>query len=179
MHHHVYLPLSSDFLSLPQLFGYATFMLGMVTFSRKNDGHFRLWLTAQNLLYAAHFFLMGNPAAMAGMFLSVMRNLLSMRTRALWVALLLLAANVVLGFFVVKSVWNVVPLLAAAVATLSMFRLQGLKLRLGMLTATLLWLLNNILIGSIGGIAMEVVIAIVSCVTIFRLRRDGQLQEQA
>ncbi|MBS1211130.1 MAG: YgjV family protein [Proteobacteria bacterium] len=148
-------------------------MLGMVTFSRKHDGHFKLWLTVQNLLYGVHFFLMGNPAAVVSMGLSVARNLLSLRTRALWVALLLLVANLLLGFFVVKSAWNVLPLLAVAIATLSMFRLDGLRLRYGMLLATLLWLANNILTGSIGGTVMECVVAIVSCVTIFRLRRDA------
>ena len=170
--------MSSDIFSLPQLFGYATFLLGMVTFSRKHDGHFKRWLTAQNFLYAVHFYLMGNPAAVASMGLSMARNLLSMRTRALWVAGVLLAANLLLSLFVVKSAWNVLPLLAVAVATVSMFRLEGLHLRYGMLVATLLWLGNNILTGSIGGTAMEVVITIVSCVTIFRLRRDRQLATQ-
>jgi hypothetical protein len=165
---------SHDPFSLPQLFGYASLMLGMVTFSRKHDGHFKLWLTVQNVLYGVHFFLMGNPAAVASMGLSVARNLLSLRTRALWVALLLLVANLLLGFFVVKSAWNVLPLLAVAIATLSMFRLDGLRLRYGMLLATLLWLANNILTGSIGGTVMECVVAIVSCVTIFRLRRDAR-----
>jgi len=166
-------PVSHDLLSLPQLFGYATFILGMITFSRKHDGHFKLWLTAQNLLYGTHFFLMGNPVAVVSMGLSATRNLLSLRTRALWVACTLIGVNVILGFWVIQSFWNVLPLLAVAVATLSMFRLDGLRLRYGMLVATLLWLVNNILTGSIGGTAMEAVISVVSCVTIFRLRRDA------
>lgn len=165
--------LLADAFSLPQLLGYATFVLGMVTFSRKHDTHFRLWLTVQNVVYALHFILMGNAAAAAGMTLSILRNLLSMRTRALWVAGVLLGLNFVLAFFVVSDLRNVFPLLAAAAATLSMFRLSGLKLRYGMLVATLLWLTNNILIGSIGGTAMELMIAAISCVTIWRLRRES------
>ncbi|NSL56418.1 YgjV family protein [Uliginosibacterium aquaticum] len=162
----------ADVFSLPQLFGYATFVLGMVSFSRKQDHQFRKWLTLQNFVYAVHFILMGNVAATAGMLLSIARNLLSMRTRSLWVAGVLLAANFVLAFFVVKSAWNVFPLLAAAVATISMFRFSGLQLRYGMLGATLLWLVNNILMGSIGGTAMELMITAISCSTIWRLRRE-------
>lgn len=171
--------MSPDFFSVAQMFGHATFLLGMVSFSRKSDAHFKQWLTAQNLLYATHFYLMGNPAAMAGALLSATRNVLSMKTRALWVAILLLSLNVALGFVFVQSLWNVLPLLATAVATLSMFRLNGLRLRCGMLVATLLWLLNNIHTGSIGGTIMESMITVVSVVTIFRLWRDARLQPAA
>jgi hypothetical protein len=66
--------------------------------------------------------------------------------------------------------------LGAAASTLSMFFLQGIRLRLGLFCATLLWLVNNILTGSIGGTAMELVIAIISCITIFRLYR-GSVKE--
>lgn len=161
-----------SFLSLPQLFGYATFACGMVTFSRKKDGSFKLWLTVQNILYGVHFALMGNPAAVAGMVLSVARNLLSMRTRSFKVAIALLVANTLIGCWVVTSLWHVIPLLATAVATLSMFRLQRLPMRVGMLISTLMWVGNNILTGSIGGTAMECCISVMSIITILRLYRD-------
>lgn len=164
--------MSSDFFSLPQMFGHATFVLGLITFSRKDDGRFKVWLTAQNLLYATHFYLMGNQAATAGALLSASRNVLSMRTRSLWVVACLLAVNLALGVALVHSVWTAVPLIATAVATISMFRFDGLQLRYGMLCATLLWLVNNIHTGSISGTAMESMITLVSCFTIFRLHRD-------
>ncbi|MDQ7988788.1 MAG: YgjV family protein [Candidatus Dactylopiibacterium sp.] len=167
--------MTSELLSLPQLFGYATFSLGLITFSRKNDGHFKNWLTAQNLLYATHFFLMGNTAAMAGALLSAARNVISMRTRSVWAIAALLAINLALGAALVRSAWSALPLLAAAVATVSMFRFSGLQLRYGMLGATLLWLLNNIHTGSIGGTVMESMITVVSCITIHRLRQDRKL----
>ena len=117
--------MTHDFFSLPQMLGYATFLISMVTFSQKGDRRFKVWLIGQNLLYACHFYLMDNPAAMAGALLASVRNGLSLRTQALWVAVLLIAVNVLLGFAVVKAVWNVLPLLATAVTTLSMFRLPG------------------------------------------------------
>ncbi len=162
-----------DLFSLPQVLGYATFLLSIAAFAQKRDLHLKVWLTAQNLVYASHFFLLDNPAAMAGALLAAARNVLSLRTRALWGALLLLSANVLLVFVVVKAVWNVLPLAATAIATLSIFRLNGIPLRLGLFCATLLWLANNILTGSIGGTAMELMIAVISFITIFRLYRDG------
>lgn len=161
------------FFSTAQMFGHVALILSMVSFSRKNDGHFKLWLTSQSVAYASHFFLLGNLAGMAGALLSASRNILSLRTNSLWVAAVLLVVNFALGFFVVKEAWNVIPLIASAVATISMFRLQGLRLRCGMLCATLLWLINNILSGSISGTLMEIIIACISCSTIYRLYRES------
>jgi hypothetical protein len=165
-----------DFFSLPQVLGYATFLVSMVAFAQKRDRHLKVWLIGHNLLYAAHFFLMDNPAAMSSALLSATRNVLSIYTRALWVVVLLLSANVLMGFIVVKTIWNLLPVLGAAASTLSMFFLQGIRLRLGLFCATLLWLVNNILTGSIGGTAMELVIATISCITIFRLYQ-GSVKE--
>jgi hypothetical protein len=162
-----------DYFSLPQVLGYATFLISMVAFAQKRDRNLKVWLIGQNLLYASHFFLMDNPAAAVGTLLSAVRNVFSLRTNALWVALLLLSANVLLGIVVVNAVWNVLPLAATAIATLSIFRLHGMRLRLGLFCATLLWLVNNVLTGSIGGTAIELVITIISSITIFRLHRDS------
>jgi hypothetical protein len=167
--------MTHDFFSTAQLFGHATLIISMVTFSRKRDSHFKLSLTVQNVVYAIHFFLMGNPAAVAGTMLAAARSLLSLRTRSMAVASILLTANLLLAFFVVKTAWNVIPLLATAIATISMFRLDGLRLRYGILSCTLLWLVNNILTGSIGGTVMEGLNTLISGVTIYRLHRDVRL----
>ena len=164
--------MTSDLFSTAQMFGHAALLVSLVTFSRKRDTQFKGWLVGQNLLYAIHFFLMGNLAAMVGSTLSSTRTLLSLYTRSLVVIAILLTANVLLGFWVVKAAWNVIPLTATAIATVAMFRLHGLQLRCVMLLCTILWLINNILTGSIGGTAMESMIAVMSCFTIFRLRRE-------
>ena len=164
--------MTSELFSTAQMFGHAALLVSLVTFSRKRDTHFKGWLVGQNLLYAIHFFLMGNLAAMVGSTLSSTRTLLSLYTRSLVVIAILLTANVLLGFWVVKAAWNVIPLTATAIATVAMFRLHGLQLRCVMLLCTILWLINNILTGSIGGTAMESMIAVMSCFTIFRLRRE-------
>jgi len=164
--------MTSELFSTAQMFGHAALLVSLVTFSRKRDTQFKGWLVGQNLLYAIHFFLMGNLAAMVGSTLSSTRTLLSLYTRSLVVIAILLTANVLLGFWVVKAAWNVIPLTATAIATVAMFRLHGLQLRCVMLLCTILWLINNILTGSIGGTAMESMIAVMSCFTIFRLRRE-------
>jgi hypothetical protein len=44
-------------------------------------------------------------------------------------------------------------------------------MRLVMLCGTCLWIANNIIAGSIGGTALEVIVACVNIATILRLRR--------
>lgn len=165
--------MDQDFFSVAQMFGHATLIVSLVTFSRKKDRHFKLCLTVQNILYAIHMALMGNVAGMAAQCLSASRNVLSLRTRSIWVAFGLVVANLLLAFFVVKAVWNVIPLFAVGVATVSMFRLKGIQLRYGMFCATLLWIINNVLTGSISATLMECVIAVISLFTIARLRKES------
>ena len=167
--------MNTGLFSTAQMFGYAALIVGMVTFSRKRDSHFKAWLVGQNLLYAIHFLLMGNLAAMVGSTLSSTRTLLSLYTRSMLVVAVLLVANMLLGFWVVKAVWNVIPLAATAIATVAMFRLKGLQLRYVILFCTFLWLINNLLTGSIGGTLMESLIAVMSGITIFRLHREQRL----
>ena len=46
-------------------------------------------------------------------------------------------------------------------------------MRLLMLCGTWLWIANNVIVGSIGGTALEVTIAVVNTTTILRLYRRG------
>ena len=52
----------------------------------------------------------------------------------------------------------------------ALFLLHGIRMRVVMLTGTLLWIVNNVLSGSIGGTALELTILVVNCSTIWRLR---------
>ncbi len=163
--------MTTDVFNPAQMMGYVTFLCSIIAFYQKQDRRLKFWLTGQTLLYASHFFLMGNPAAMVSALLSATRNALSIYTRALWVVLLLLSANALMGFITVKTFWNLLPLLGTAVATLSMFLLQGIRLRLGLFCSTLLWLANDILTGSIGGTTMELMNGLINCITMIRLYR--------
>jgi len=87
------------------------------------------------------------------------------------VVALVVALNVGLGLLFVRQPSDWLPLTASCLGTLALFLLQGIAMRLLMLCGTLLWVANNIIAGSIGGTALEVVIACVNTVTILRLRR--------
>ena len=66
------------------------------------------------------------------------------------------------------------PLGASCLGTLALFLLQGIPMRLVMLCGTGLWVANNLIVGSIGGTALELVVAAVNATTIVRLWRQGR-----
>jgi len=161
------------FFNPAQLFGYAAFVLGVLSFLQKDDRRFKLYMSAECLAYVVHFALLGNPTAVASSVISVARSVLSLYTKAAWVAFVMVALNLALGWGLVELWWNWLPLLASCIGTLALFLLSGIRMRLVMLLGTGCWLVNNILSGSIGGTALELVILVTNLRTIFTLRQQN------
>ncbi|MFT7722327.1 MAG: YgjV family protein [Roseateles sp.] len=161
----------TDWLSPAQLFGYAAFVLGVGCFLQTDDRRFKWFMAGECLAYIAHFALLGNPTAVASSSLSLLRSLLSLHTRSAWVAVAVVAANVGFGLAVAQQPADWLPLAASCLGTVALFTLQGIAMRLLMLCGTGLWIANNLIAGSIGGTALEVVVAAVNLVTIRRMWR--------
>ncbi len=166
-----------EFLSLAQIIGYLAFVLGVGSFLQLSDRHFKIWMTGECIAYAVHFFLLGNPTAVASTLVSASRSLLSMYTRSLWLAWAIVAVNVGFGVLFVKQPADTLPLIASSIATLGLFRLQGIRMRFVLLCGTLLWLANNLIAGSIGGTALEAVVAAVNLSTMVRMYRESRQQK--
>ncbi|WP_093555632.1 YgjV family protein [Pseudoduganella namucuonensis] len=161
-----------DWFSPAQCVGYVAFVLGVGSFLQMDDRRFKLFMAGECLAYVVHFALLGNPTAVASSCMSLLRSLVSLRTRALWVALAFVAANLALGLALAKQASDWLPLAASCLGTLALFLLQGIAMRLVMLCGTALWIANNVIAGSIGGTALEVVIAVVNAATIVRMARQ-------
>lgn len=161
-----------DWFSPAQCFGYVAFVLGVACFLQTDDRRFKWLMTGECLAYIAHFALLGNPTAVASSSLSMLRSLLSLYTRSGWVAVAIVAANLGFGLAIAEQPRDWLPLAASCLGTLALFTLQGVPMRLLMLCGTGLWIANNLLVGSIGGTALEVVIAGINMTTIARLLRQ-------
>ncbi|WP_426168371.1 YgjV family protein [Pseudoduganella sp. R-34] len=160
-----------DWFSPAQCAGYVAFVLGVGCFLQSDDRRFKLFMAGECLAYIVHFALLGNPTAVASTSVSLLRSLLALRTRSLWVVALVIALNVGLGLAFARQPGDWLPLAASCLGTLALFLLQGIPMRLVMLCGTCLWIVNNISAGSIGGTALEVIVAGVNIATIVRLRR--------
>lgn len=163
-----------EVFSPAQLFGYAAFVLGVGSFLQKNDRRFKLFMIGECIAYVLHFWLLGNPTAVASSLMSTLRSVLSLYTRSIWIAVGVVIANLALGIHFVHNWWNWFPLIASCIGTLALFLLTGIRMRIAMLFGTVLWIANNLISGSIGGSALEIVILVVNCNTIRRMRLDAR-----
>ena len=163
-----------DWFSPAQCVGYIAFVLGVGSFLQKDDRRFKLFMAGECLAYVVHFALLGNPTAVASSTVSLLRSLLALRTRSVWVALAIVAINVALGLSLARQPSDWLPLAASCLGTLALFLLSGVPMRLLMLCGTGLWIANNLIAGSIGGTALELVVAVVNIVTIVRMARAAR-----
>jgi len=166
--------MSLDWFAPAQCVGYIAFVLGVACAMQKDDRRFKLFMAGECLAYIVHFALLGNPTAVASSTMSLLRSVLALYTRSRWVAGGVVAMNVVLGLTFATRMTDWLPLGASCIGTLALFLLRGVPMRLVMLCGTCLWIANNIIAGSIGGTALEIVIALVNATTIWRMARVPQ-----
>lgn len=168
-----------DWFSPAQCVGYAAFVLGVGSFMQTDDRRFKLFMAGECFAYVLHFALLGNPTAVASSCISLLRSLISLRTRSVWVAIAIVGINLGLGLMLAKQASDWLPLAASCLGTIALFLLQGIAMRMLMLCGTLLWVANNVIAGSIGGTALEVVIAVVNVVTMVRMARQVRASASA
>ncbi|RZL04878.1 MAG: YgjV family protein, partial [Rubrivivax sp.] len=84
----------------------------------------------------------------------------------------IVAANIGFGVGIADKPSDWLPLGASCLGTIALFTLQGIPMRLLMLCGTGLWIANNLIVGSIGGTALEIVIAVINLSTIARMLRS-------
>lgn len=156
-----------------QCLGYAAFAFGMACFAQTDDRRFKLFMALECAAYVGHFALLGQGTAVASTAVSLARSLASLTLRTPAVGGLFIALSLVLGAWLYSGPTSLLPIAASCIGTTALFFLHGLRMRLLMLVGTLLWLVNNLLVGSVGGSALEACLALSNLWTIRRLWRAG------
>ena len=118
-----------------------------------------------------HFVLLGNLPASAGSLISSVRSFLALKPRSPLVPTLIIVNYVAAGAALAKSGVGWIPIVASCAGTVAIFTMKGIPLRIALLCCTFLWLANNILSRSIGGVALESTIAVINITTIIRMIR--------
>jgi len=117
----------------------------------------------------AHFILLGNFPASGSALTSCLRMLVSLKSRSPWWIGVFIVANVAIGIAFAKGATGWLPVVASCLATVAVFKMHGVWMRIVLLVCTLLWLVNNVLSMSIGGTVLETIIAAVNVWTIIRM----------
>lgn len=162
-------------LSPAQIAGYVAFVLGVTAFLQKHDRRLKFFNANQSLVYALHFFMLGNLPASASALISSVRSFLALKYRSLYLAAAIILVNLAAGAAFARGAgW--LPVIASCAASAAIFTMQGIPMRLVLLTCTLMWLTNDILSRSIGGTLLEVFVASANISTMVRMGRAGSLE---
>lgn len=141
-------------MDLAQMAGWFAAGAAIIAMLQKSDLRLKQGLIIHTVLYGIHFALLGLPTAVISCVIALARISLSIYTRSLLCAAVLII-SVATALTVSRSTVEILPLAASVVLTLSLFRFDGIKLRLGLLGGSVLWLIHNIYVQSWGGICLE------------------------
>ncbi|MFU2089425.1 YgjV family protein [Avibacterium avium] len=162
----------NDIINIPQLLGILAFILGVICFYQKNDKKLKIVMLIQNIIYMSHFILLGANVAALSSLLSTLRTATSIYVSSKYIAFFFVLLGIIFGYVIADSVWQVFPIIASTIGTISLFLLKGIPMRLFMLVGSACWLTNNILVGSLGGVLLESTVMVVNTITIIRLMRQ-------
>lgn len=170
--------IAASYLSPAQLVGYLALVLGVAAFAQKSDTRLKVLIACEGFVYVVHFILLGNYPASCSAGVSGVRMLVSLKSRSRWWIGVFVALNVAFGAVFAKSALGWLPIAASCLATVGVFVMQGLPLRLLLFVCTLLWLVNNTFSGSIGGTVLETLIALSNLTTICRMAAERLAHRQ-
>ncbi|MBC7183189.1 MAG: YgjV family protein [Marinobacter sp.] len=157
---------------LGQLCGLVALGFCIAGFANKNDDRLMVLLISANVAFALMFAFFESWTASALTVLVIVRITLARKYQGNWqVMAVMLVVNLVLAGVTWESLTDVFPLTAAVLGTVGMFMLRGIALRIVLGLAALAWMLNNIVIGSVGGTLAEAMVLVTNIITIIRLYR--------
>lgn len=159
-------------IDLAQALGFLSFGLGISTFYQKNDRHLKILMLVFNLNHLLHFLLLGSMLSALSALLSALRTTTSIFTSSKWVAAIFILIGIVSGLGMAEHWWELWPIVGTVIGTYSLFVVSGIRMRIGFLAGANCWLINNILVGSIGGTLLEMTVIIMNLITIYRLYRQ-------
>ncbi|WP_299694801.1 YgjV family protein [uncultured Vibrio sp.] len=161
-----------EYLNLTQVVGYISFVLGISTFYQKDDRKLKIVMVVFNLNHMLHYLLLGSIVSALSALLSALRSATAIYISSKVVAGIFIFISLVSGIWLSNAIWEFWPILGTIIGTYSVFVLKGIQMRIGFLIGATCWLINNILVGSIGGTLLEVTLISINLMTIFRLLRD-------
>ena len=161
-----------NFYFAAQILGILSFLLGVYAYYQKDDTKLKIYITLMFIAHGAHFYLLGAQVAALLCIISVLRTVLSIFYHSVYLALVFIAITLLTGYLSYESYFDIIVIIASVIGIYSFICLQGIKLRIFILIGSTLWLINNILVGSIGGTLMELFVISTNLLTMYRIQSD-------
>jgi len=89
-------------------------------------------------------------------------------------AYLFILLSLTLGVSISDYWTDFFPVIGSCFGTYALFCLSGIPMRQAFTCGAVCWLINNILVGSLGGILLEMTLLVVNFNTMWRIHRSGK-----
>jgi len=155
-----------------QVLGFFSFVLGIYAFYQKDDKKLKIIMVIFNLNHLVHFILLGSIVSALSTLLSAIRTTTAIYISSARVAALFIIIGLSGAAYLADSIWDLWSMLGMSIGTYAVFVLKGIQMRIAFILGAICWLINNILVGSIGGILLEATLISVNITTIIRLLRE-------
>ncbi|HIF9224139.1 TPA: YgjV family protein [Photobacterium damselae] len=167
----------SEPFSTAQAFGFFSFILGLSTFYQKDDCRLKIVMLILNINHLIHYLLLGSNISAMSSLLSALRTSVAIyftpaRISSRRATALFILIGICFGINFTDSGWELWPIFGSVIGTYAVFMLQGILMRIAFLIGATCWLINNILVGSIGGTLLELSVIVTNIITIIRLIRE-------
>ncbi|MCF6143369.1 MULTISPECIES: YgjV family protein [Pseudoalteromonas] len=157
---------------IAQGFGFLSFLLAMLCFMQKDDRRLKLIMIVMNLNHALHFYLLNAVTSSLCCLFSAARTAVSIKSKATWLACIFVTLTALIGYFTAQQWTEYIAVLGACLGSYALFCLTGITMRWVLLSGSCLWLINNIIVGSIGGVLLEAMVIVINLMTIYRLNEQ-------
>ena len=160
---------------LGQVAGLFALAFCIAGFANKNDDRLMVLLISANVAFVLMFafFQSWTAAALTG--LVIVRIQLARHYQGNWRLMLgLLAVSGLAAWATWQSITDAFAVMAMTCGTVGMFMLRGIPLRVLLGLAAFFWMMNHLVVGSVGGTLAEAMVIVTNIITIIRLHRLRQ-----
>jgi len=158
-----------------QVFGLLSYVLGICAFYQKDDKKLKIIMVIFNINHLLHFILLGSIVSAFSAILSALRTTTAIYVSSLRIAILFISFGLGFAFYLADNIWDLWSMLGMSIGTYAVFVLKGIQMRIAFVLGSICWLINNIIVGSIGGTLLEATLISVNILTIMRLLRDQKV----
>lgn len=142
----------------------------VIAMFQKDDYTVKKLMLLSAIFWGAHFYLLGVYSGLASIIIWVVRIILSckfQRNNKAFIFIVLL--TIIMAYLTVDSIVSFLPILTSLFGAYAYFFLEKVKLRLSMMLNSVIYLIYDVFIGSISGIANETMVIIILTFTIYRM----------
>ncbi|OLQ86593.1 hypothetical protein BIY21_03950 [Vibrio ponticus] len=169
----------NELLSLPQLLGYLALLVAIIGVLQTNDIKLKLWMIAGYVVLASHYVVLGSMVTAGVLLIGILRNIVALKYHSLWIALTFSIIYFAMGIMMMSSPIDLLPVIGASINTIAIVTLQGIKMRVVLIVSSFFGIANAVVVGSIGGLAIESMLLVFGLVTLYRLFKRRHRTNQA